>query len=149
MLSVVPYEPRHLIDIQARKEQAIELGLGGQSISDMAAFYAEAGDAYSILQTDDAGEAVPIFCGGVIQQGEHSASLWGVFSVVAPKVGVYVIHRIRHFIDKRQELRLDAWVNYKNARARKLILTLGFELEGSLNDFFAPGVPAVIYRRAG
>lgn len=150
MLHVEPFRPHHLLVMEARSEQARELALGDQPLPEVATFYANAGPCFTIMSRLGLPGYEwwePIMCGGVIVRSPHSASLWGVFSDRARGHGLYVYHRVRNFIRTQEHKRLDAWVAQDNDLALRLVAALGFEREGVMGDFFAPGVDALVYRR--
>lgn len=104
--------------------------------------YALAGNAYSIFDRD--GRVV--FCGGALLIHEEYAQLWSVLAPVRGRLLLAVTGAVQRFLAMRHERRVDTIVRADFPLGQRWVQRLGFRKDGEIEDFFASGAAALLFR---
>jgi hypothetical protein len=91
----------------------------------------------------------PLFCGGAVASHADYATLWSVIGEDAGRHMLAITRRTAQFVAALPFRRIDAFVRSDDRAGHRWIHTLGFRVEARLDDLFADGGDAVIYRKAG
>lgn len=141
--TVTPFaaEDLHLLNARSSERDGMN-----PALCDAADVFA-AGRAFTIWTGAGEGSAVPVFCGGAVEQHAHHATLWSSFAVEFPdRLAVFLTLAVKRFIAELPHLRVDAMVRDGNEKAARWMYGLGFTLEARLADYFPGGEDVLIFR---
>lgn len=139
MMHVVPYEARHMRDIELQSGQRGDLPwLDAQH-----AQFLETQQSFTVLDGDEV-----LFIGGVMRMWEGRGQAWCFMAQGIGKRFVTLHRLVRKFFDAQDYRRLEAQVYLNFEQAHRWMRLLGFTLEyAPAKAFFPDGSDAAFYAR--
>jgi hypothetical protein len=138
-MSLVPFDPRHLLSMAPRLQTA-QAGFPGLS-AEYGAGLRSGGPCWTIANSY--GE--PMACGGLFQQWDGRSIAWAFLAVGAPMVEV---SRVALTVLESCGLRrVECWVDVDFKAGHRWARLLGFEREGLMRSFSPDGRDHILYAR--
>lgn len=142
MIRVEPFQPEHLLEIEAQPAQSDKL----DAYQLMELGRAQSARGLTFTARDAATDRI-LICGGAAFVNDNYASLWAVLSLGKGTNMQLVTRRVRAFIRDLPHRRVDTTIHSDFAAAIRWAGMIGLAYETKLSQAMPDGGDALIFRR--
>lgn len=129
-------------DLAAMDIQAVQTELAVDRLA-LGRSYAAMGRCFTVRR---GGDGAIVMCAGALESHAHYATLWASLAPDARRAMPDITRAVALFVERLAHRRVDTTVRSDHQAGHRWVHRLRFVPEARLNDYYADGGDAVIYR---